>query len=187
MELALGPTRLRFFFSTFFRFNPCSRGTRSRTKAIDAFLEGLSECFNPCSRGTRSRTTARLRKMLHPFLFQSLFSWNSLSDFAIVHTSRISVQFQSLFSWNSLSDAVGTVDVQCNVWFQSLFSWNSLSDLGSVSLKLARYSVSILVLVELALGQVDTGIRSLWVSGFQSLFSWNSLSDSYWVDRDQQL
>ena len=37
--------------------------------------------------------------------FQSLFSWNSLSDDAAgLDAWRMYVEFQSLFSWNSLSD-----------------------------------------------------------------------------------
>ncbi len=55
--------------------------------------------------------------------------------------------FQSLFSWNSPSnDASAAV-------FQSLFSWNSPSD---YSIATCTESVSILVFVELALGDHDS-------------------------------
>ncbi len=36
-------------------FNPCFRGTRSRTQSYTKYLTRIS-CFNPCFRGTRSRT-----------------------------------------------------------------------------------------------------------------------------------
>ena len=39
-------------------------------------------CFNPCFRGTRSRTSIRFSISIHPLGFQSLFLWNSLSDFS---------------------------------------------------------------------------------------------------------
>ena len=61
-------------------FNPCFRGTRSRTlqESLSNVMAGL--CFNPCFRGTRSRTVPdRLLKGII-YEFQSLFSWNSLSD-----------------------------------------------------------------------------------------------------------
>jgi len=59
-----------------------------------------------------------------------------------------------LFSWNSLSDPSAEEKKAFAMGlFQSLFSWNSLSDVYLDVEVGASTVVSILVLVELALGQ----------------------------------
>ena len=60
-------------------FNPCFRGTRSRTLCFQTRVI-LFSGFNPCFRGTRSRTSVLSFGPLARLMFQSLFSWNSLSD-----------------------------------------------------------------------------------------------------------
>jgi len=42
--------------------------------------KGLIACFNPCFHGTRSRTPMSPELDQYIEVFQSLFSWNSLSD-----------------------------------------------------------------------------------------------------------
>ena len=89
-------------------------------------------------------------------MFQSLFSWNSLSDCVRSLSLQFYILFQSLFSWNSLSDVVGVCLDYFVLMFQSLFSWNSLSDSTVLMDQLEKYEmVSILVFVELALGQTS--------------------------------
>ena len=64
--------------------------------------------------------------------------------------------FQSLFSWNSPSDFELTGSkTPCIGVFQSLFSWNSPSDKCNWRLIGEVYSVSILVFLELALGLLE--------------------------------
>ena len=108
--------------------------------------------FYPCFRGTRSRTPG---EHVQP----------GAAD-----------QFQSLFSWNSLSDDQPDCDPSMSSAFQSLFSWNSLSDKVKSEEKTQTVKVSILVFVELALGLYG-GTHEGGPIVFQSLFSWNSLSD----------
>ncbi len=134
--------------------------------------------FNPCFRGTRPRTLTPFYSAMLSHQFQSLFSWNSPSDFGKIHAAQYPPSmFQSLFSWNSPSDKNiawarfamrfgfnpcfrGTrprtpayfTNPRGHLEFQSLFSWNSPSDLCRKSPYGTSKSVSILVFVELALG-----------------------------------
>jgi hypothetical protein len=90
------------------------------------------------------------------FGFQSLFSWNSPSDYTAHLNQRGIVHlYVSILVFVEL--ALGQVLVKCNV---------------------RRNLVSILVFVELALGLVATVFCAAWDFLFQSLFSWNSPSDS---------
>ena len=99
---------------------------------LDAPDAGLPQGFNPCFRGTRSRTLRLSCTRYSPVAeFQSLFSWNSLSDLTNFGRYVRPLLFQSLFSWNSLSDICpNSRHLSSGCWmFQSLFSWNSLSDM----------------------------------------------------------
>jgi len=87
------------------------------------------------------------------FQFQSLFSWNLPSDTGSVSSSSTTNKFQSLFSWNLPSDGIVDPELRALVEFQSLFSWNLPSDKIKINGSATIGSVSILVFVELALGQ----------------------------------
>ncbi len=146
---------------------------------------------------------SRMSLCLGSWAFQSLFSWNSPTDFYYRVTPQGCTWFQSLFSWNSPSDIMparsscfmaasrfnpcfrGTrprtheaMESQVvSIKFQSLFSWNSPSDLT----RIYHYST-----FEHCFNPCFRGTRPRTylipanrhrTAKFQSLFSWNSPSD----------
>ena len=127
MELALGPKTTKSKFS-------------------------IILCFNPCFRGTRSRTEMASFNVSFHVWFQSLFSWNSLSDaprrWAVGHFRM----FQSLFSWNSLSDPMNIIIRIPFERFNPCFRGTRSRTDMPVILPALIDPVSILVFVELALG-----------------------------------
>ena len=88
--------------------------------------------------------------------FQSLFSWNSLSDFGIDRIGRTTEMFQSLFSWNSLSDDEELSVIMPKESFNPCFRGTRSRTLALGSRRLVQEYVSILVFVELALGPFST-------------------------------
>ena len=134
-------------------------------------------CFNPCFSGSCYRI--RLFCVVSGFLltFQSLFQWILLSNPSNVHPARNSqvvsilvlvdlaiesdhmirknaplFWFQSLFQWILLSNPNWRlVCSTSNSLFQSLFQWILLSNWIAVRLCILHHSVSILVLVDLAI------------------------------------
>ncbi len=208
-------------------FNPCFRGTRSRTRAFFPAPPEFYLSFNPCFRGTRSRTSEASLDIPRPSVsilvfvelalgpefmqpdsittrqFQSLFSWNSLSDTGNHFANAYIGMFQSLFSWNSLSDtepisesfvfspcfnpcfrgtrsrtdAREVLPVQEISMFQSLFSWNSLSDFFPRFPPACRRCFNPCFRGTRSRTSI-LGTEAVPVLTFQSLFSWNSLSDA---------
>ena len=76
-------------------------------------------------------------------------------------------RFQSLFLWNLPSDYhTSGVGVAVSTGFQSLFLWNLPSDRAAFASSILADRVSILVFVELALGQPDSWFlaSASWVS-----------------------
>ena len=69
--------------------------------------------FNPCFCGTRSRTVNSGSVKTIFSVFQSLFLWNSLSDYINYSVEIVTMMFQSLFLWNSLSDTAVVDSIMC--------------------------------------------------------------------------
>ena len=111
-------------------------------------------------------------------MFQSLFLWNLPSD-ATYSPPRYTtyIRFNPCFCGTcprtSLDPPVGHVPSV----FQSLFLWNLPSDLLACHDLAAKFHVSILVFVELALGPLRPENAISISPRFQSLFLWNLPSD----------
>ena len=69
--------------------------------------------FNPCFCGTRPRTVNSGSVKTIFSVFQSLFLWNSLSDYINYSVEIVTMMFQSLFLWNSLSDTAVVDSIMC--------------------------------------------------------------------------
>jgi len=202
VELALGHVTSRSFAPFNECFNPCFRGTCPRTVLRPCFrLPILS--FNPCFRGTCPRTSIASRLSVRDAWFQSLFSWNLPSDRTqpprssryllvsilvfvelalgpngVVPLPRYVMGFNPCFRGTCPRTLCHVCYADSVPVFQSLFSWNLPSDINcqSVAVEIAR--VSILVFVELALGQAREAPALNPCTKFQSLFSWNLPSDA---------
>ena len=142
-----GWDRLACLFQSLFSWKSPSDNIISRG------LNGPYECFNPCFRGSRPRTIPVPAATKAKIMFQSLFSWKSPSDFTKEDLKLSDTGFQSLFSWKSPSDMMPRILVTRSP------------------------EVSILVFVEVALGQRTYLIALRSARAFQSLFSWKSPSD----------
>ena len=128
-------------------FNPCSLGCCSeRRKTWKTGSQTVG--FNPCSLGCCSE------RFLYPSRLKIHYSFNPCSlgccseSLNLWRTGSSEKEFQSLFSWMLL--------------------WKSWSTIRSRSWK----SVSILVLLDVALKECCRNKHPIRIGGFQSLFSW---------------
>ena len=170
----------RWRFQSLFSWNSLSDDMRLVENKMDF------ASFNPCFRGTRSRTTGRtwcLRTgyvSILVFVELALGHWQREGRLSVAHK-----QFQSLFSWNSLSDgkllcrwhrrsrvsilvfvelALGLEKrlrpMRPEVRFNPCFRGTRSRTAESLCL-CEQASVSILVFVELALGRVTAALQCI--------------------------
>ena len=112
----------------------------------------------PCSRGCFARSCYRMFLFTISSLFQSLFSWMFRSKFAIDNNPILIMLFQSLFSWMFRSKTPSERKLYNRLWFQSLFSWMFRSKKRAHNRETGKYTVSILVLVDVSL----EAIHPIW-------------------------
>jgi len=106
VELALEPFVTLLTESRTSCFNPCFRGTCSRTFGDPKTFEIFELSFNPCFRGTCSRTVRMpLEKMLSQGVSILVFVELALERCGCHWKRCYPKGFQSLFSWNLLSNS----------------------------------------------------------------------------------
>ena len=158
--------------------------------------------FNPCFRGTCSRTPFLETMLRFLFRFQSLFSWNLLSNSAPAEVISLKTCFNPCFrgtcsrtenfvlgiclgprSFNPCFRGTCSRTVRvaffCSMGFGvSILVFVELAlELHVVATFELTSRVSILVFVELALEQEKVYEGQIRITEFQSLFSWNLLSN----------
>ena len=134
--------------------------------------------------------------------FQSLFCWKSVWENKQNMNILTLSMFQSLFCWKSVWETVFCIIQNSYVVFQSLFCWKSVWEAGNLAGARKFWLVSILVLLEIGLGEkcrrienfpdirfnpcfVGNRSGSWWINDsalschlFQSLFCWKSVWES---------
>ncbi len=132
-------------------FNPCFHGSLSRTPQVASRTTRYTG-FNPCFHGSLSRTSTAQPAGVGRFMRFNPCFHGSLSRTRWNHKGAGGVAvFQSLFSWISLSNPAGPACHHPLTGFQSLFSWISLSNTYGVMQNGSTEAVSILVFMDLSL------------------------------------
>ena len=114
--------------------NPYSIGTHSPSAFVAGFESGSKRSQSLFYWNTLSEfKTPNKKEEIN--MSQSLFYWNTLSEESKVNESNSDAESQSLFYWNTLSERTIGRPWRESLPSQSLFYWNTLSEITSSHLR----------------------------------------------------